>query len=309
MLPKSLMSVSESKGNSKEEQFQLTGEVKRSTIDIGAEHSDATAKRARSAENSNSSLFLQGTDMETEVTTHSKEISTDVTEKGRLEETLLKPAGPLDFFIEAGAAEDKGSRHTMEDAWVVLLDANMEGSGNLRCAHFGVYDGHGGRQAADYACTHLHANVVAAGLPHELMDIKATKKAIMEGFKRTDEALLHESTAGGWQDGATAVSVWIVGQMVFVANIGDAKAVLARAIPPRKDEEPRTSVDTRNPFENVDCLKGVTVTREHKPIFPSERARIQKAGGYVAENGRVLGRLEVSRAFGDRQFKKVFLLH
>eukprot|EP01018_Ginkgo_biloba_P010918 Gb_30933 [translate_table: standard] len=35
------------------------------------------------------------------------------------------------------------------------------------------------------------------------------------------------------------------------------------------------------------------------------------AGGYVGANGRLQGRLEVSRAFGDRQFKKqlVFCLH
>ncbi|KAM0907067.1 hypothetical protein ACQ4PT_016396 [Festuca glaucescens] len=69
--------------------------------------------------------------------------------------------------IEADAAEDKGCRHAMEDAWVVLSDASMESPGNLRCAHFAVYDGHGGRLAAEYAQKHLHQHVVAAGLPHE----------------------------------------------------------------------------------------------------------------------------------------------
>lgn len=68
--------------------------------------------------------------------------------------------------IEADAAEDKGCRHTMEDAWVVLPDAALETPGNLRCAHFAIYDGHGGRLAAEYAQKHLHQNVIAAGLPH-----------------------------------------------------------------------------------------------------------------------------------------------
>lgn len=36
------------------------------------------------------------------------------------------------FEIEADAAEDKGSRHTMEDAWVVLLDASLDYPGQLR---------------------------------------------------------------------------------------------------------------------------------------------------------------------------------
>lgn len=68
--------------------------------------------------------------------------------------------------VEADAAEDKGCRHTMEDAWVVLPDGDAESPGSLRCAHFAIYDGHGGRLAADYAQKHLHQNVIAAGLPH-----------------------------------------------------------------------------------------------------------------------------------------------
>ncbi|KAJ6811371.1 uncharacterized protein M6B38_155595 [Iris pallida] len=94
---------------------------------------------------------------------------------------------------------------TMEDAWVVLPDASLEYPGKLRCAHFAIYDGHGGRLAAEYAQAHLHANVLSAGLPRELMDVKAAKKAVLEGFKRTDETLLQESAKGNWQDGATSV--------------------------------------------------------------------------------------------------------
>ncbi|KAK9278263.1 hypothetical protein L1049_027828 [Liquidambar formosana] len=120
----------------------------------------------------------------------------------------------MGFVIEADAAEDKGSRHTMEDAWVVLLDAGLDFLGKLRCAHFAIYDGHGGRLAAEYAQKHLHANVLSAGLPRELLDVKAAKRAILDGFRRTDESLLQESAAGGWQDGATAVCVWVLGQTV-----------------------------------------------------------------------------------------------
>lgn len=36
------------------------------------------------------------------------------------------------FALEADAAEDKGLRHTMEDAWVVLPDATLESPGRLR---------------------------------------------------------------------------------------------------------------------------------------------------------------------------------
>ncbi|XP_027358785.1 probable protein phosphatase 2C 8 isoform X1 [Abrus precatorius] len=202
----------------------------------------------------------------------------------------------LTFHIEADAAEDKGSRHAMEDAWVLLPDASLDYPGNLRCAHFAIYDGHGGRLAAEYAQKHLHGNVLSAGLPRELLDIKTAKRSILDGFRKTDESLLQESSEGGWQDGATAVCVWVLGQKVFVANVGDAKAVLARS----------TVTDgSQNHSDGVQALKAIVLTREHKPIFPQERSRIQKAGGFVSSDGRLQGRLEVSRAFGDRQLKKV----
>lgn len=38
----------------------------------------------------------------------------------------------INLEIEANAAEDKGSRHTMEDAWVVLPDASLDSGGTLR---------------------------------------------------------------------------------------------------------------------------------------------------------------------------------
>ena len=53
---------------------------------------------------------------------------------------------------------------------------------------------------------------------------------------------------------------------VVVANIGDAKAVLARA-----------STTT----EGETTLKSIVLTREHKAIFPQERTRIQKVEYFI----------------------------
>ena len=39
----------------------------------------------------------------------------------------------------------------------------------LRCAHFAIYDGHGGRLAAEFAQKNLNRNVLSAGLPRELV--------------------------------------------------------------------------------------------------------------------------------------------
>ena len=36
------------------------------------------------------------------------------------------------FAIEADAAEDKGSRHTMEDTWLIIQDSSSNLEGKLR---------------------------------------------------------------------------------------------------------------------------------------------------------------------------------
>ncbi|KAI5441560.1 hypothetical protein KIW84_010869 [Lathyrus oleraceus] len=87
------------------------------------------------------------------------------TKKSRIESSEDNASKEVSFRIDADAAEDKGLRQTMEDEWVVLLDAARDYPGSLRCAHFAIYDGHGGRLAAEYAQKHLHGNVLAAGLP------------------------------------------------------------------------------------------------------------------------------------------------
>lgn len=53
---------------------------------------------------------------------------------------------------------------------------------------------------------------------------------------------------------------------VFVANVGDAKAVIARSV----------VHGSQNHTDGLSSLKAIVVTREHKAIYPQERARIQK---------------------------------
>lgn len=43
---------------------------------------------------------------------------------------------------------------------------------------------------------------------------------------------------------------------------------------------------------------------DHKPQNPTERSRIQRAGGFVNGEGRVNGNLNLSRALGDLTYKK-----
>mmetsp|Transcript_34318 Transcript_34318/g.97214 ORF Transcript_34318/g.97214 Transcript_34318/m.97214 type:complete len:330 (+) Transcript_34318:176-1165(+) len=196
--------------------------------------------------------------------------------------------------VKWAVSEDKGRRNEFEDRAVANEDGRADKSTATRVAFFAVMDGHAGRRAADFAADRLHSLALEAGLVpeglaigHQAIDLQAVKAAVLKAFEKTDAAFLAAAASGGnWSDGAAAAAVWVIGERVVVANVGDVKAVLAR----QQDQQA--------------ALKAVTVTKEHKAIYPAERARIEKAGGSV-ENGRLAGRLEVSRSFGDAAFKKL----
>lgn len=48
--------------------------------------------------------------------------------------------------------------------------------------------------------------------------------------------------------------------------------------------------------------KAIELTRDHKPLEPMERQRIELCGGFVCSDGRLCGELAVARAIGDYHF-------
>lgn len=123
----------------------------------------------------------------------------------------------------------------------------------------------------------------------------------MKSFSKVTDHLFQNSGINLRFSGSTCVSVLIVGNKVFCANVGDSRATLAR----RKEYNSQSSVP----------LLGVPLNRDHKANEPDEQARILKAGGRVAPyrdmHGNPLGParvwhlhedipgLAMSRSFGD----------
>jgi len=85
----------------------------------------------------------------------------------------------------------------------------------------------------------------------------------------------------GFDSGCTACVSLLVGNELFVANVGDSRCVVSRA------------------------GEAVDMSFDHKPTDEVETDRITKAGGKVTEDGRVNGGLNLSRALGDHSYKKV----
>lgn len=218
-----------------------------------------------------------------------------------------------------------GRRPEMEDAVVavprffglplwMLTGSNMvDGldpiSFRLPAHFFGVYDGHGGAQVADYCRDRLHAALVeelsrieesVSGANLGAVEFKKQwEKAFVDCFTRVDDEVAGKASSGGGGDvgtsnaaaaadpvapetvGTTAVVSVICSSHIVVSNCGDSRAVLCRGKQP------------------------VPLSVDHKPNREDEYARIEAAGGKVIQwNGyRVFGVLAMSRSIGDRYLK------
>ncbi|KAK2846512.1 hypothetical protein Q5P01_009511 [Channa striata] len=212
-------------------------------------------------------------------------------ERGELKK-VCKEGPPV---LKGYVAARRGEREEMQDAHMLLPDMSSclsaLPSQVSRVSYFAVFDGHGGARASRFAAEHLHHNL-AKKFPSgdtENLD-KLIKKCLLDTFRLTDEDFLKKASSQkpAWKDGSTATCVLVVEDVVYVANLGDSRAVLCRM--------EATAEGQRRPVT-------LALSKEHNPTIYEERMRIQRAGGTVRD-GRVLGVLEVSRSIGDGQYKR-----
>ncbi|KAJ0250989.1 Protein phosphatase 2C 56 [Hirschfeldia incana] len=186
-----------------------------------------------------------------------------------------------------------GRRPEMEDAVSAIprffqspTNSLVDGRFNPQStAHFfGVYDGHGGSQVANYCRERMHV-----ALAEEISKEKPVlcdgdtwqekwKRALFNSFIRVDSEI--ESVAPETV-GSTSVVAVVFPTHIFVANCGDSRAVLCRG------------------------KTALPLSTDHKPDREDEAERIEAAGGKVIRwNGaRVFGVLAMSRSIGDRYLK------
>ena len=159
-----------------------------------------------------------------------------------------------------GHAETIGRRPQMEDVSIILPNMPTKGS-----TLFGLFDGHGGRDAAEYASENLPKLI-----QEKIQSGSSCEAAYIESFKSI------QSEMNTWcvYVGTTAVLASVFNNTLTVANVGDTRCVLCRA------------------------GKAVRLTVDHKPSIPEEEQYIQSKGG-VVKDGRIGGMLGVSRALGD----------
>lgn len=137
------------------------------------------------------------------------------------------------FAIEVGSCAIQGRRPYMEDRRTIIEDlremASKEDPSSSaskmgdRCSFFAVFDGHGGQLASTFASGVLHKNLVkSAHFPDNPI------LALEEACALTDREFAEKYQTATAQDGTTACMVLIIGRRLYVANVGDSRAVLCR---------------------------------------------------------------------------------
>lgn len=118
----------------------------------------------------------------------------------------------------------------------------------------GVFDGHAGKATAEFAASNL-ANLVQS------LDYRCRPAvALRDALSKLDGEWMQQNP-NNTATGSTAVCALLHRDTLYVANVGDSRAVLCsggRAVPMSKD---------------------------HKPNDPDEKKRIEAAGGRVVLYG------------------------
>ncbi|XP_047342632.1 probable protein phosphatase 2C 9 [Impatiens glandulifera] len=179
-----------------------------------------------------------------------------------------------DGRVKYGFTLMKGkANHPMEDFHVAKF-SQFEGH---ELGLFAIYDGHLGDRVPAYLQKNLFNNILKEG---EFWT--DTRRSIGKAYEKTDQAILSNSDDLG-RGGSTAVNAILInGRTLWVANVGDSRAVLSRS------------------------GQAIQMSVDHEPN--TERDSIEDRGGFVlnmpGDVPRVNGQLAVSRAFGDKNLKR-----
>lgn len=195
-----------------------------------------------------------------------------------------------------GVHSIQGCRSHMEDAYFA----------DWTTGFFAVFDGHGGYRASQFASRYLHelfmkhlsndsktdqakkvtkqANKQAnLNHPDDVTAPLSPRAALEHSFLELDRLWLESAALNQWDDGSTCVAVYIHDGTLYVANVGDSRAVLVTS-----------------------SGAGIDLSSDHKPSRVDEKDRIESLGGRIIHYGtwRVEGVLAVTRAIGDRKLKR-----
>ena len=209
----------------------------------------------------------------------------------------------------------QGWRKRMEDSHI--SDLSVGNNGKLHV--FGVFDGHGGKEVAQFVKIHFTEEL----LQNSAYKSGNLKKALAENFLRMDQMVV--TNTGKIELKMIAQKSKEEDTVISQKEKNNKQMdILKTFLGQGKDEEDVAmmtgctanvcAIDEQNKkifFANagdsrsVLCKNGIAfpMSIDHKPDLDIEKNRIYKADGWVSE-GRVKGNLNLSRSLGDLEYKQ-----
>ncbi|XP_021730360.1 probable protein phosphatase 2C 42 [Chenopodium quinoa] len=182
---------------------------------------------------------------------------------------------------------------------VVQANQVLEDQSQIECGPFGtfvgVYDGHGGPEAARFVCDNLFRHLQAKSAE---TDGVVTAETIKRAFRETEDGFL-DVVSELWSTKpqiATVGSCCLVGVIsqhtLFVANLGDSRAVLGRKNANTGGVDAVQLTSEHNANEEA-------VRRDLRDLHPDDPQIVMLKHGVW----RVKGIIQVSRSIGDFYMK------
>ncbi|XP_015174539.1 PREDICTED: uncharacterized protein LOC107065400 [Polistes dominula] len=169
---------------------------------------------------------------------------------------------------------NQGGRKYMEDMFSVAYQQTPDDK-DLEYAFFGIFDGHGGGEAAAFAKEHLMDIIVKQKNFWSDRD-EDVLRAIRDGYVNTHYAMWREldkwpRTASGLPStaGTTASIAFIRKGKIYIGHVGDSGIILGY----QPDGDPQ--------------WRAKALTKDHKPESGPEMIRIQESGGKVVSKSGV----------------------
>lgn len=199
--------------------------------------------------------------------------TTDLESDAEIVRVTSPPDGNPAFLpvYRSGSCSEIGPKPYMEDFHICIDDLSNHLSATAG-AFYGVFDGHGGTDAAFFVRDNILRFIVEdSHFPN------CVKQATRSAFLKADQAFADDSSLDS-TSGTTVLTALIFGRILLIANVGDCRAVLGKQ------------------------GRAIELSKDHKPNCTSERLRIEALGGAVYD-GYLNGQLSVARALGDWHMK------
>ncbi|KAK9139528.1 hypothetical protein Scep_009209 [Stephania cephalantha] len=151
--------------------------------------------------------------------------------------------------------------HENQDSF--CIKTRIQGNPNLH--FFGVFDGHG--RFGDQ-CSHFVRDRLIEILSSDQALLDDPVKAYNTAFLATNSEL-HDSNINDAMSGTTAITVLVIGDTLFVANVGDSRAVIAA--------------------KHGNRIVAESITNDQTPYREDEYERVKLCGARVLTFGQIDG--------------------